>query len=219
VYRNHRTQHTEVSKPQRRSAKPPTAFHSDASNQPAAAMSPARLAAEAAFATPALYTESPSQAQVTVRKGRMRVGAAPAQPASDRSAEPALGRARVFRVEALRTTSGLPESVASLPGGLPAQAAISDTAPVPRERPHQATAKRPGPVTHVVLASPAIRETPAAEPTLDTMEAELSGVGQMLEAAQQARSLEIVDRRMDALWQELSRQADDILRDIQAQLR
>jgi hypothetical protein len=159
-----------------------------------------------------------------VRRTRTPVSAAEptrAETGTGLSAEPALSSPRVFRVQALHAASsaGLPETVQGPPVAVHTRTATSGTAAAPRSRPHIATAQRPGPVTHVVLASPARRETKAAEPKLNTLIAELASVGQILDAAERAQSFEIVDRRTGALWQRLARRAEDIREDIEARLR
>lgn len=219
---DHRTQHIQANTSYRDLAKPPAASNSAASKSPSPAMSDARLAAEAAFAAPALNRGATIQARVTVRKTRLPACAVePARAQPGPSAEPAPNHPRVFRVEGAPKASavGQHETAQRPPEGRPTGVATPGPAKLRHSRPqHIATAKQPGPVTHVVLAAPALHEKSRVQPTPATLLAELSSIGQILDAARRAQSLEIMDRRAGARRQRLLRVAENIRRDIKAHL-
>ena len=79
--------------------------------------------------------------------------------------------------------------------------------------------KRPGPVSHVVHTSPVHRETQPAELQHDALIAELASLTSILESIKRAQSFWFIDGRFAKEWQRLSQQADEIRKELQAQLR
>ena len=79
---------------------------------------------------------------------------------------------------------------------------------------------RPGPVVHVIHALPMRRrEIEVAQPTLGALIVELVRVGPVLEEIERAQSLLFIDERFSKEWQRLSLRADELRRELQAQLR
>lgn len=185
-----------------------------------APMSAARLAAEAAFTAPPFNPAPSIQAQITVRKARLVVGAAPTgmpTAAASSCGEQASQAPRVFRVDASRVASQ-PQVSAILPA-VRTSSAVTPIG-VTKQSARRATDKRPGPVVHVINALPVHRrEIEVAQPTQAALIVELARVGPVLEEIKRAQSLVFIDEHCSKEWQRLSGRADELRRELQAQLR
>ena len=200
------------------------AFGLDGEPPPAASVSAARLAAEAAFAAPTFQPTAHTPALVTVRRARLGMVARQADgddarptsgtppsshPASDdRSFADVMGKApRVFRLETARSASTAPAAVATLPV-------------VAKRQRRTAPDKRPGQVLHVVHMQPQPPQPPmattaAARPL--TLLAALARVAPVLDAIQHAQSFSLLDERFEQAWQRLLKQADQLLAQLRSQ--
>lgn len=174
-------------------------------------MSAARLAAEAAFAAPA-QPEPPPQApaQVTLRRSRLAGGldeAAGGGVASPSGMPPEAAGPRVFRVVAAPSAFALALAPRALLDGSAAPPAV------PRKRRVRAE-QRPSPVVVVQVAT-----APAAPLQPEALRAELQRAGALLEVAARAQAFHIDPHAFDRDWQRLSRRADELLKELQAQQR
>lgn len=186
------------------------------------------MAAEAAFAGPSISVIHNGQTKITVRRTRVvtRTEQQPQilQPQTD---EPQRKGPRIFRLEGPQLKAE-PPPVTSLHSFVAQRA---DAHPQPRvSRKRRAADKRPGPLVLVVqrpTASPppppppSPSPTPAVplEPKSRTLATRLSRVAPVLCAIEQARSLQFVDERWDAQYLRLSRQADELLRQLRGRRR
>jgi hypothetical protein len=183
-------------------------------------MSAARLAAEAAFAAPAQPAPPPvAPAQVTLRRSRLGAGpdeAAGAPRQASGAAPAAEAGPRVFRVVAALPV--LPAAPVPLSPGLEAESA---PVAVPRTRRVRAE-RRPSAVVVVKAAEPPARQAAATSelPPLqpEALRAELQRAGALLEMAAQAQSFRIDSTAFDSDWERLSRRAEQLLKELRAQL-
>jgi hypothetical protein len=203
------------------------AKHADGSD--ATPMSAARLAAEAAFAAPPLFsTPSPTQstsALVTVRRARGTALAPAADEETDTAGEsghassPVKGP-RVFRVDAPVLVATAADA-SRQPSTWQADEAVPiSSSPIwptaPRLR-RSSTHKRPGPVLHVVHALPPRQELPLLP--LLALTAQLARVEPVLADIRFAQALRLMDNNQASEWQRLGRVADDIRQALQTMLR
>jgi hypothetical protein len=206
--------------------------------------SPARLAAEAAFADVAGPRTSPSQPpQVTVRRRRVAhpdvaPQANPAAAGKDERATAGQPRTdkspRVFRVAGEPASQGraapsgdqAATAAAASTGQVPAQAgtgkpAATGTQAASRARPRQAAAnRRPGPVLHVVHAM--ARPSPPVQhrwPPSAGLAQALADVGLVLDAVARAQAWVFVIEHRTREWHRLSQRLDALRRELKARLR
>ena len=187
----------------------------DPVHAPAAPISAARLAAEAAFAAPALFQPTrPTTAHVTVRRARLGPLSVPAWAGEVLpSVEPQGKAPRVFRLDAVHATAPTPAAPAA------AAAAANSTPPAGiRRRRRVATDKLPGQVLHVIHI-PTRQPEPvpavaAARPGM--LSAELARVAPVLQAIQRAQSFVFIDDSFEQQWERLSLQADVLLVQLRA---
>jgi hypothetical protein len=178
-------------------------------------MSPARLAAEAAFAAPTLAPASIPTAQVTVRKRRLAGWQSESLPdtAPNDAGRPVdtltSTGPRTFRVEPLKAQA--PDERPETAGADPAAVSTAEGRSPRARRPKQ---QRPGPVTHTVLEL----AVPPGEAGVQRLRAALAEVGPVLDGIQHAQSTTFIDPEADAAWQALSHEIDELNCLIQSQL-
>lgn len=187
--------------------------------QEQAAPSAARLAAEAAFASPSDSDTQNGQAQIIVRRARnLALVERPAEVVSIAVEQSAVKEPRVFRVDNALAQALTPASAA--PALSPVQ--ITDTQPTHiKVRRRRAQAQRPGPVVVVQMpAKPAPMEapTPTASPelTFEILKAELACFTPILTAIEKAQAFQFIDNRFDRQYQRLSKQADRLLNQLKS---
>jgi hypothetical protein len=188
----------------------------DADPAAAAPMSAARLAAEAAFAGAQVHTLPLAPTQITTRRNRLALLAAP--DAADEDSAAADGtekRPRVFRVAAAAPVPA--------PAPVPATAQAIGVGETTRHaaRPRRLRSdKRSGPILQVLSPLPARPPEPApSRSDWHLLRLELDRVGQTLQAIQTLVSWRIVDDRLADEWQRMSRQADELLVQLRKALR
>ncbi len=219
-----RTQNSTTSKALGHRAQALLAYKADANELAVEVKSAARLAAEAAFSAPQLGPLPAPSAQVTVRRTRSaRLDGEPTPRAiNGPTLELTAKAARVFRVEAAASSQAVEAGLAALSpttkgsthgASLPAQA---PAIPHPRRI---ANDKRPGPVLHVIHASPdRKRDVQAPQARLDFLTSELARVTPVLETIAQAQAFNLVDERFAREWLRLSRKVDKLHAQIRAQV-
>lgn len=201
------------------------AFGADADDLAAATRSAARLAAEAAFAAPQVRSLPQTSAQVIVRRTRSASLAGKPKPeAGDGpTIETAARGARVFRVEAAPTSRSARAGIAVEPSPTEASTHSSSLpvhAPASPNGRRIAADKRPGPVSHVILApSEREREAEAPQPRLDLLLGELERVTPVLEFIARAQAFSLVNERIAREWLRLSRKVDKLHEQIRARVR
>jgi hypothetical protein len=194
----------------------------------------ARLAAEAAFASPT-STAARAGAPVVVRRKRRQLplAVAPAATPQPAQSQPAVAP-RVFRLD------GSPAPARSAPApmtAVPAPDGQASGTPVPsagvsetiRPRPRRREPdKRPGPVLRQVFQTgPALLhaaagqagqspQTPGSGPGLRDLRERLAAVGQVLEEARRAAAFGLEDEAVQAQWERWSIAADRLLQILQA---
>jgi hypothetical protein len=191
-------------------------------------MSAARLAAEAAFAAPALRPPQPVEVQITLRRARgaevppFEPELQPKSRASQTSADtPSAAKApRVFRVETAQTPRS--QETAPAGNGLPHEDALRDRSLKPQttsQKRRKAKHMQPGPVLHVVHTLAVPGEAEQARPRLDLMAAELVRIGKVLDEAKRAESLRFVPSGFSLEWERLWCRAENIHQYIKTQWR
>ena len=194
-------------------------------------MSAARMAAEAAFAAPQFSLGPNFKAQITVRRARVPASAQPAaaepSPPTD---EPIGKRPRVFKVEAARDHHTLQAEPAP---GTPVNLADHRQADTPKQRKRRpADHKRPGPVVLVHSPPPPLpfqliqliqplqpSKPHKAAPRSEALLAGLEKITPTLAAIEQAQSYWFIDNRFDSHYQRLSKQADELLKQLRNRRR
>lgn len=181
-------------------------------------MSAARLAAEQAFSPPPPHGTPTSEPLVVVKRARLRVPVLPAQAAQEAGAPEGGAEAkgpRIFRVESQAGVQAADAADATAASTLPLPAAgVPATS---RRQRASAAQRRPGPVLQVFQA-PA--QPPAAThggESADLRQA-LAEVEAVFDAIRRARAFQLRDVECEAAWRDLSAAADQVQRQMRAQL-
>ncbi len=205
--------YAKAKQPHRQPGRPARPFEIDRNRPDAPPVSAARLAAEAAFASPPFSVPQNSQAQITVRRARV-IDPAEAASAGSLGGAPALApkAPRVFRIETARSLETVPAERA--------RAFWADdlhlntpSAPAKRRKRRLEDNQRPGPVVVVVQQPPAPRApkpSVQAAPKLQAWAVHSNRLAAQPAAAQEARSFVFIDDAMAAQWQRLSQRADEL---------
>lgn len=165
------------------------------------------------------------KAQITVRRARGLTLAQPAVAEASPSANEPIGkRPRVFRVEVARDHQTLRAAPAP---GTPQDAASHRQADLPKQRKRRLAAdKRPGPVVLVhSLPAPLPFQPPQplqpyrAAPRSAALLAGLEKITPTLAAIEEAQSFWFIDHGFDSHYQRLSKQADELLKQLRNRRR
>ena len=204
------------------------ALRPDANDEDQAQKSAARLAAEAAFATPVLHAARPTLTQVTVRRTRavQPIRREEVDDGNAPSSEKTRQAPRVFRVVASQT--GQPSQPEKLSPAFDRRL-VTDSPSVDRTTKQLAartrrviTSKHTGPAVHEVQPmSNRIQPEHEAEnehPQWRTLSAELARVGLVLDQIKRAQSFKIIDDNIAVQWRRITRQIHLLRLEIQAQL-
>jgi hypothetical protein len=213
-------QQTRANQSQSRQRQPGRPFEIERSRQEATPVSAARLAAEAAFASPQFNSVQNYQAQITVRRARVVAQAeAPETQAIGETPADVRKGPRIFRVLATPTDHAV--AAESAPERERLRAVTPEPVLSKRRRRNVESNKQPGPVVVVLHQQPSPKPSKpvAVAPKTKAGATGLDAVDPIWAEIQKAQSFRFMDDGTGAQWQRLSQRADDLLKQLRGQRR